>query len=39
MYPDILTIENIDKFKLLKKFIPYWDIPFQHINADLLKKM
>lgn len=39
MYPDILTIENIDKFKSLKKFISYWDIPFQHINADLLKRM
>lgn len=39
MYPDNLTLSNIEKLKKFKKFIPYFDIPFQHISENILKKM
>ncbi|MDD2516189.1 MAG: radical SAM protein, partial [Candidatus Gracilibacteria bacterium] len=39
MYPDNLTLSNIEKLKKLKKIIPYFDIPFQHISENILKKM
>jgi len=39
MYPDILTGKFLGKLKILKKFIPYFDIPFQHISAPILKRM
>jgi ribosomal protein S12 methylthiotransferase len=39
MYPDILTEKFLGKLKNLKKFIPYFDIPFQHISAPVLKRM
>jgi ribosomal protein S12 methylthiotransferase len=39
LYPDILTLEHLKKLTKLKKFIPYFDIPLQHISAPLLKKM
>ncbi len=39
MYPDILTEEFLEKLKHLKKFIPYFDMPFQHISAPVLKRM
>jgi len=39
LYPDIMTINMIKKLSKLKKFIPYFDIPLQHINWVLLKKM
>ncbi|EKE27377.1 MAG: MiaB-like protein tRNA modifying enzyme YliG, TIGR01125 [uncultured bacterium (gcode 4)] len=39
MYPDNLTLDHLDKIKKLDKFIPYFDIPFQHISVDILKKM
>lgn len=39
LYPDILTFENIKKLKNFKKFIPYFDLPFQYINPNILKKM
>lgn len=39
MYPDILTFEHLDRLKNLKKMLPYFDIPFQHISSNVLKKM
>lgn len=39
LYPDILTLENIKKLKIFKKFIPYFDIPVQHISQKVLKLM
>lgn len=39
MYPDILTLKNLEKLKTFKKFIPYFDIPLQHISSDILKRM
>jgi ribosomal protein S12 methylthiotransferase len=39
MYPDVLTLKNLQKLKTFKKFIPYFDIPLQHISEDILKKM
>lgn len=44
LYPDFCTdakscVPIIKKFKTLKKFIPYFDIPFQHISKNILKKM
>ena len=39
LYPDILTIKHIEEFASLKKFIPYFDIPLQHISPKLLKLM
>lgn len=39
LYPDIMTQEAIKQMKNLKKLIPYFDIPFQHISPMVLKKM
>jgi len=39
MYPDLLTAEWLEWFMELKKFVPYFDFPLQHINSKLLKKM
>jgi ribosomal protein S12 methylthiotransferase len=39
LYPDILTLEHMKKLKNLTKFVPYFDIPFQHISPRLLKRM
>lgn len=39
LYPDIVTLKHLDKFKKLKKFLPYFDIPLQHISSDVLKRM
>lgn len=39
MYPDILTMDSLEELKKLKKLLPYFDIPFQHISTDILKKM
>jgi len=39
MYPDLLTFEWFEGLLELEKFIPYFDLPLQHINAKLLKKM
>jgi ribosomal protein S12 methylthiotransferase len=32
LYPDILSLEHLKKLKNLKKFLPYFDIPLQHIS-------
>ncbi len=39
LYPDILTLKQLEDFATLKKFIPYFDIPLQHISPKLLKSM
>ena len=39
LYPDLLTQQHLQKLTQLKKFIPYFDIPFQHSSEKLLKSM
>lgn len=39
LYPDGITQELIDLMKSNKKFVKYFDMPLQHINNDVLKKM
>lgn len=39
LYPDILTQKHLEEFSKLEKFIPYFDIPLQHISPKLLKSM
>ena len=39
LYPDALTLENLKRLKGLKKFIPWFDIPFQHSSPSVLKRM
>lgn len=39
LYPDILTLNQLEKLKEFKKFIPYFDIPLQHISENILKDM
>ena len=39
LYPDTLTLEHLNKLKNFKKFIPYFDIPFQHISPKILRLM
>ncbi len=38
-YPDIITKEHLHHMKDLKKFIPYFDVPLQHISSTVLKRM
>jgi len=39
LYPDIITLNQIKEMKKLKKFMPYFDIPLQHISSPVLKRM
>lgn len=39
LYPDVLTLKHLEKLKNFKKFIPYFDLPVQHINPKILKRM
>lgn len=39
MYPDSMTLSHLERLKNLKKMLPYFDIPFQHISPEILKKM
>lgn len=39
MYPDNISLSHLAKLKSFKKFIPYFDIPFQHISQNVLKNM
>lgn len=39
LYPDGITPEMIDLMKNNKKFVKYFDMPLQHVNNDMLKKM
>lgn len=39
LYPDLLSFDLIKKLQGFKKFIPYFDIPIQHISKNVLKNM
>ncbi len=39
LYPDILTLDHLTKLAKLEHFLPYFDIPFQHISENILKRM
>ena len=39
LYPDVVTLKQLENLKKLKKFIPYFDIPLQHISSPILKRM
>lgn len=39
MYPDEITDDVLQAMKESKKVLPYFDIPMQHANERLLKKM
>jgi len=39
LYPDILTLSHLDRLAQLRHFLPYFDIPFQHISENILKRM
>lgn len=38
-YPELMTDELIDEIEKNSKVVKYVDIPLQHVNADILKKM
>lgn len=38
-YPDFITDELIDTIKREEKIVKYLDIPFQHCNEEILRKM
>jgi len=38
LYPDVITLNHLKKLKKLKRFLPYFDVPLQHISVDILKK-
>ncbi len=39
LYPDVVTLKQLAQLTKLKKFIPYFDIPLQHISSPVLKRM
>jgi len=39
LYPDLMTFNNLETLTTLDKFIPYFDVPLQHINPELLQRM
>lgn len=39
LYPDGITPEMIDLIKNNDKFVKYFDMPLQHVNNDVLKRM
>lgn len=39
LYPDEITDDLIDLIATEKKICPYIDMPIQHINSDILKRM
>ncbi len=39
LYPDIVSLKQLEKLKNFRKFIPYFDIPLQHISSAVLKSM
>ena len=39
LYPEAISEELIDVFATEPKLVKYFDIPFQHINDEILKKM
>ena len=39
LYPDLLSQQQLKKLIHFQKFIPYFDLPFQHISSPLLRAM
>ena len=39
LYPDVVSLKHLEKLKKLEKFLPYFDIPLQHISWKILKLM
>ena len=39
VYPEVITDELIDVFQTEKKLVPYMDIPIQHSDSAVLKRM
>lgn len=39
LYPDGITPEMVDLIKNNKKLVKYFDMPLQHVNDEVLKKM
>ena len=39
LYPDVVSLKHLEKLTKLEKFLPYFDIPLQHISWNLLKLM
>lgn len=39
LYPDGITPEMIELFKTEKKLVKYFDMPLQHVNDEMLKRM
>lgn len=39
IYPEVITDELIDVFQTEKKLVPYMDIPIQHSDSAVLKRM
>lgn len=39
LYPKVITPEILEGMKALPKVLPYFDIPIQHADNDLLKRM
>jgi len=39
LYPDGITLEMLEVIKKSKKIVKYFDMPLQHINDEMLKKM
>ncbi|MDR3168742.1 MAG: radical SAM protein [Candidatus Peribacteria bacterium] len=39
LYPDLLTLKQLEKLTGFQKFIPYFDIPLQHSAGSVLKRM
>ena len=38
-YPDTVTPELIDRFRASKKIVPYLDMPLQHTEDEMLRRM
>lgn len=39
LYPDIVTLKQLEKLASFEKLIPYFDIPLQHIAWNVLERM
>jgi len=39
LYPSMVTDELLDAFTIADKVLPYFDIPFQHFDDDILRAM
>lgn len=39
LYPDVLTLKQLEKLTKFQKFIPYFDLPLQHSASTVLQRM